>query len=593
MLTVCFGISAYVAVLHLTLARRGHGANLWVALWALATASIQIARFTEIHLEQPADLLVAARMAMACFPGLIGSLLFMVRSLAGRPTSRRAVLAFGLVSGAWAALALFTPLFLTTVPAGVLDALGRPYRGVGPGPGMPLVGVILVAACIVMAREMRALERRDRTILGISLGIYVCGGLSAVFQAYAVSSIPLIAGLTPALTAVGLSHLVVGHERRLARTQAELGMQELAASEARLRELVERAPIGIISCDAQGQVRTVNPRMWQMFGAPEAVRQSPLGNMLDYERELRPDKPQLVRRVLDTGETQSGEIRFTNQWGRPMQLRFTVTPLRSASGETSGVLVLSEDVTERNELERRLRLAQKMEAVGQLAAGIAHELNTPMAYVRSNLRALHEDWSALREEIRKEPESETTTGLLAGAEALIDESLEGVERTIAIARDMREFAHSASAAREPTDLNHELETCVRLASTQRPGVTITEEYGELPSLSASAGQLRQVFLNLLVNALQAVSESGSVLVSSGSEAGFARVRVRDDGCGIPKEIQHRLFEPFFTTKPADQGTGLGLYISYQIVRAHGGEIRVDSAPGEGSSFEVRLPLGHS
>jgi len=299
-----------------------------------------------------------------------------------------------------------------------------------------------------------------------------------------------------------------------------------------------------------------------------------------------------VQRVLESGEPQSGEIRFTPDWGgRPMQLRFIVTPLRAATGETSGALVLSEDVTERNELERRLRLAQKMEAVGQLAAGIAHELNTPMAYVRSNLRALHEDWSALREEIRKDPESEKTAGLLAGAEALIDESLEGVERTIAIARDMREFAHSASATREPTDLNHELETCVRLASTQRPGVTITERYTELPPLSASAGQLRQVFLNLLVNALQAVSERGSVVVSSVSEADFALVRVHDDGCGIAKEIQHRLFEPFFTTKPADQGTGLGLYISYQIVRAHGGEIRVESAPGEGSRFEVRLPLG--
>ena len=164
-----------------------------------------------------------------------------------------------------------------------------------------------------------------------------------------------------------------------------------------------------------------------------------------------------------------------------MQFRVTVTPLRAASGEMTGALVLSEDVTERNELERGLRLAQKMEAVGQLAAGIAHEINTPMAYVRSNLRALHEDWSALRGEIRKNPESETTAGLLAGAEELIDESLEGVERTIAIARDMREFAHSAGAAREPTDVNHELEACVRLASTQRPGVRFTRSYAALPS----------------------------------------------------------------------------------------------------------------
>jgi len=99
-----------------------------------------------------------------------------------------------------------------------------------------------------------------------------------------------------------------------------------------------------------------------------------------------------------------------------------------------------------------------------------------------------------------------------------------------------------------------------------------------------------VFLNLIVNALQAIGPNGSVAVSSAVEDGFAVVRVRDDGCGIPHEIQHRLFEPFFTTKSADQGTGLGLFISYEIVRAHGGEIRVQSTPGAGATFEVRLPL---
>jgi signal transduction histidine kinase len=312
--------------------------------------------------------------------------------------------------------------------------------------------------------------------------------------------------------------------------------------------------------------------------------------MLAWNRRNRPDEPPLVERALETGETQTGEAVYTPKWGRTAQLRYVVTPMKGPRGEVSGALVLAEDVTERNELERRLRLAQKMEAVGQLAAGIAHEINTPMAYVRSNLRALHGDWSALREELRKDPEGDEAKALLSGAEELIEDSLEGVERTIAIARDMREFAHSAGSERSSVDLNHELETCVRLASTQRPGVRISESYAELPRLCASASQLRQVFLNLIVNALQAVSDAGSVAVSSAVEGDQAVVRVRDDGCGIPEEIQHRLFEPFFTTKPADQGTGLGLYISYEIVRAHGGEIRVESAPGAGAIFEVRLPI---
>jgi PAS domain S-box-containing protein len=575
---VCLGISLYVAALHLTLARNGHAANRWVAVWGLATALIQLTQVSWGRGDL-ADRVLGARAAIATVPMLVGSLVFVVRSLGARRIARGEVAGLVLGTLGFAAVAIATPLFIADAPR------------IAAGPAMPLIGLVLAGAFVAMVREARVLERYDRGVLWASLAVYVGVSLLAVVHAMLVPRTPFATGIGTALAAVGLSHLVVGHERRRARVDAERGVQALAASEARLRELVERAPIGIISCDRTGQILTVNPRMWQMFDAPERVRRGRLGNLLDFERDERPDQRQLVRRVLETGETHTGEIAFTPRWGgRAMEVRFTLTPLRAANGEVNGVVVLSEDVSERNDLERQLRLAQKMEAVGQLAAGIAHEINTPMAYVRSNLRALHEDWSALRGEIRKNAASEETARLLAGAEELIDESLEGVERTIAIARDMREFAHSASATREPTDLNHELETCVRLAATQRPGVRLSESYEPLPPLSASAGQLRQVFLNLLVNALQAVSEQGQVAVSSARDGRFAVVRVRDDGCGIPHEIQHRLFEPFFTTKPADQGTGLGLYISYEIVRAHGGEIRVESAPAAGSTFEVRLPL---
>ena len=422
---------------------------------------------------------------------------------------------------------------------------------------MPLIGVVLALAFVAMVREARSLERHDRVVLWASMLVYLGASIFAVVHATVVPSTPFASGIGTAVAAIGLSHLVVGHERRLARTQAEQGMQALAASEARLRDLVERAPIGIISCDATGQVHTVNPRMWDIFGAPEAVRRAALGNMLAWNRKNRGSEPPLVERALETGETQSGEATFTPAWGRTAQLRYVVTPLRAPSGEISGALVLAEDVTERNELERRLRLAQKMEAVGQLAAGIAHEINTPMAYVRSNLRALHEDWSALREEIRKDPEGETTVGLLAGAEELIDESLEGVERTIAIARDMREFAHSAGATREPVDLNHELEACVRLASTQRPGVRISESYAELRPLVASAGQLRQVFLNLIVNALQAVAEGGSVSVSSALDGASAVVRVATTGAASRRRSSTGCSSPSSRPSPPTRAPASG------------------------------------
>ena len=574
----CLGISLYVAALHLTLARRGHAANVWVTVWALATALIQVTQIARSQAADLAEAVPAMRLAVATVPVMLGALTFVVRSLAGRRVSARALAALAAATLAFGAIVIFTPAFLAEAP--------KPRTG----PAMPLLLGVLAGAAVAMMHEGRSLERHDRRVLLATLAVYVSFSAYAVLHAAIVPNTPFAAGLGTAGAAIGLSHLVVGHERRLARAQAEQGMQALAASEARLRQLVEHAPIGIISCDASGQVHTVNPRMWDIFGAPESMRSVTPMNMLTWNRKNRPGEPPLVELALATGETQTGEAVYTPSWGRTAQLRYVVTPMRGPRGEVSGAIVLAEDITERNELERRLRLAQKMEAVGQLAAGIAHEINTPMAYVRTNLRSLHDDWNALREEIRKDPEGACAKGLLAGAEELIQDSLEGVERTIAIARDMREFAHSTGAERGSVDLNHELETCVRLASTQRPGVRISESYAALPPLSASAGQLRQVFLNLIVNALQAVSECGSVAVSSAVEEGHAVVRVHDDGCGIPPQIQHRLFEPFFTTKSADQGTGLGLFISYEIVRAHGGEIRVESAPGAGATFEVRLPL---
>jgi PAS domain S-box-containing protein len=576
---VCLGISLYMAALHLTLARRGHAANGWVTAWALTTAFIQLTQIARGR--APDDLaaaVVPARMAAATVPVLVGSLALVVHSLTGRRLSRRGLAVFAGVALGWAAIAIGTPAFI----------VGAPHPG--PGPAMPVVGVVMAVAFVAMLRESRVLERRDRLILGAVLAAYVSASILAVIHATVMPGAPYAWGLGTALAAIGLSHLVVGHERRLARAHAQHGMQELASSEARLRELVEHAPLGIITCDAQGQVRTVNPRLWDIFGTPAEIRGMPLGNLLAWNRRYRPDAPEHLRRTLEHGETHTGEVKLAPPWGRAAELRFVSTPLRAPDGSISGALVLAEDVTERNELERRLRLAQRMEAVGQLAAGIAHEINTPMAYVRTNLRALHADWNALRDEIRKDPRSHATDELLGGAEALIGDSLEGVERTISIARDMREFAHSTGAAREPTDLDRELEACVRLASPQRPEIRITESYAGVPTFSASASQLRQVFLNLIVNALQAIGADGTVAVSSAVDDGYAVVRVRDDGCGIPHEIQHRLFEPFFTTKPANQGTGLGLFISYEIVRAHGGEIRVESSPGAGATFEVRLPL---
>jgi len=178
--------------------------------------------------------------------------------------------------------------------------------------------------------------------------------------------------------------------------------------------------------------------------------------------------------------------------------------------------------------------------------------------------------------------------------ALIEESLEGVDRTVAIVKDVREFSHFGGSTRpdvDTVDLADLVDGAIRVASTRsHPGVRIERTYGDVPAVPGNANQIRQVLVNLMVNAVQAVGDSGRIRLVTGVDGPEAFVRVEDDGPGMSDETRERLFDPFFTTKPVGEGTGLGLYVSYEIVRAHGGSIGVDAEPQGGTSFEVRLPL---
>jgi signal transduction histidine kinase len=174
---------------------------------------------------------------------------------------------------------------------------------------------------------------------------------------------------------------------------------------------------------------------------------------------------------------------------------------------------------------------------------------------------------------------------------LFEESIEGVDRAAEIVRSVRSFAHVGSASRESTDLRPLLEDVLHVASGQlRSRVNVMREYDDaLPRVLCAPQQLRQVFLNLIINAAQAVEPGGTVLVATRREGDHVIVSVADDGCGIPPHLLDRIFDPFFTTKPVGVGTGLGLGIAHQIVTSHGGEIQVESTPGIGTVFRVRLP----
>jgi len=243
---------------------------------------------------------------------------------------------------------------------------------------------------------------------------------------------------------------------------------------------------------------------------------------------------------------------------------------------------------------RALVTSGRLAAVGQLAAGVAHEINNPLTYVRTNLALMLDGWADLAKRLRSGEPLDGQTAWLVEGEEMLGESLEGVDRALQIVRDIKGLAHTGDGdrgARELVDLNDLLDGVLRVASAQLgTGIEVERRYGLIPLVAAGGQELKQVFLNLVMNANQAMGLSGRLIVSTESRHDAVVVHVEDDGPGIDESVLGRIFDPFFTTKPVGEGTGLGLSISYEIVRRHEGEIRVESEPGRGSRFSVLLPV---
>jgi signal transduction histidine kinase len=244
---------------------------------------------------------------------------------------------------------------------------------------------------------------------------------------------------------------------------------------------------------------------------------------------------------------------------------------------------------------RALVISDRLAAVGQLAAGVAHEINNPLTYVRTNLALMLDGWADLAKRLRSaEPQGPQAPLVLEGEE-MLNESLEGVDRALRIVRDIKGLAHDGGrdrGERALVDLNELLDGVLRVASAQLgAGIEVERRYGHVPLVLAAGQELKQVFINLVLNANQAMASGGRITVSTETRGDAVVVHVEDDGPGIEDDVLDRIFDPFFTTKPVGEGTGLGLSISYEIVRRHDGEIRVESEPGHGSRFSVILPGG--
>ena len=386
----------------------------------------------------------------------------------------------------------------------------------------------------------------------------------------------LVAGRTPRRFEDDEVHHLATVANVLATAIDGRAAQEALGSRERLaRAVFDHARDGMAIVDGEGRCVDTNPAMERLLGvSSEALRGRRPAEVASTDLDLSAGARQ--------GRHQGEAGASTTRGQRAMEYDVVSEILPGLQ------LAVVRDVTERREMTTRLAMADRLISMGTLAAGVAHELNTPLAYVTANLEFLA---SAL-------PGQLPSTGAGDLLEA-VSESQEGLERLRHIIEDLRTFARQPSEEAGPADLEAVLRSCISMTWNEiRHRARLERDIGRLPPVVGNAARLAQVFVNLLVNAAQAIAPgqvSANVIRVSARLGPDRRVAVEvsDTGVGIPPGVLQRVFEPFFTTKPAGQGTGLGLSICRTIVAAAGGTIEVESQPGRGTLVRVRLPAAEA
>jgi PAS domain S-box-containing protein len=406
----------------------------------------------------------------------------------------------------------------------------------------------------------------------------------------------------------------------------------LLQSQEQTRLIIDTAYDAFVAIDAEGIVINWNPQAETVFGWPRAeVIGRPLVETI-IPMQYREAHRSGLQRFLATGEgsvlNRRIEITALHRDGHEFPIEMTISPLCWRGTYTFNAFI--HDITERKQAEETLQKAykelkeaqahllqsEKMASLGQMAAGVAHEINNPVGFVSSNLRTLEEYMADLLQLIggyesllgaveRSDPEAvegekkrvralskQVDVGfLMEDLSRLVQQSLDGMERVRQIVQDLKEFSHVDRAERMRFNINQGIESTLNIVWNElKYKAEVIKELGELPELSCYPQQLNQVFMNLLVNAAQAMPQKGKIWIRSYVTGDQVAVEIEDSGCGIPEENLKKIFDPFFTTKPVGKGTGLGLSVSYGIVQKHKGKIEVESTVGKGTKFRVLLPI---
>lgn len=405
---------------------------------------------------------------------------------------------------------------------------------------------------------------------------------------------------------------------------------ELLSTHHELEAFLENASVGIIAT-ANQKIQRGNKKFKEMFELGEVSPSGlPTCEFFNSEADFQ-SLSSVAYPVLSQGGSLLHEMEMRTRAGNKLwvqMIAYVANPLEP----TAGTWWLLQDTTEVRRVQRELELnyerikqtnsrleeaqnqllqSEKMASIGQLAAGVAHEINNPVGFVSSNLGSLrgyvepmfsllmllkNTPASALpadvRDELARVDAAVDLDFLQEDLPALLNESEEGLARVKKIVQDLKDFSRIDHADWQDADLNAGLDSTLNVVMNEvKYKAEVRKRYGQLPPVRCIAAQLNQVFMNLIVNAAHAIVERGTITLTTSDEGeGWVCVAVADTGSGMTDEVKRRIFEPFFTTKPVGKGTGLGLSLSFSIVQKHGGHIEVDSEPGHGTCFRVKIPV---
>lgn len=411
-----------------------------------------------------------------------------------------------------------------------------------------------------------------------------------------------------------LSHFITQVEDITLRKLAE---DRMRASEERYRELFESASDLLYTVDPDLRITSLNRLAEQTMGYS---REEAVG--INLCQLMEPEQCESVRglvaRMFAGDPGAKFEVDIRNKAGRRVTLEISPS-LIYRDGAAVGLQAIARDITGRDVAEIELRQAQKLESVGRLASGIAHEINTPLQFVGDNVRFLQDSFLEIRDllaslrafceesgpafvaELERLEQKVDASYLVREIPEALAQTQEGIERVVTIVRAMKEFAHPDSREQVRADLTKALRNTLTVARNELKYVADVEtDFGELPLVVCSVGDLNQVFLNLLVNAAHAVSDvfqrtgqKGKIRVHTEAQGNQVLISIADNGAGIPENIQDRIFDPFFTTKEVGRGSGQGLAIARAVVDRHKGSLTFQSEVGRGTTFFLSLPVGDS